>query len=166
MGMTMTVRKVSEEQLQQLLDEPDLILDFVDSSVPASQELDLDKAWHGLHFMLTGSDWEGPEPFAYLLAGGEFIGNEEDHDVGYGPARGLTSVEVSQFAAALDGLSESEFKARYDSAAMGELEIYPEGWSNEEKPEEIVEWLATSFNQLKQFVHDAAAEKQALLIYM
>jgi hypothetical protein len=166
MSMTMTLRKVSDEQLQELLNEPDLILDFVEEEVPASQELDLDKAWHGLHFMLTGSDWEGPEPFAYLLAGGEFIGNEEDHDLGYGPARGLTSAEVGRFAAALDGLLEAEFKARYDSAAMDELEIYPLDWSKEEKPEEIVQWLATEFKELKQFVHEAAAAKQALLIYM
>jgi len=164
--MTMTLRKVSDEQLRELLDEPDLILDFVAEEVPANQELDLAKAWHGLHFMLTGSDWEGPEPFAYLLDGGEAIGNEEDHDLGYGPARGLSNAEVTRFSAALDGLSEPDFKARYDSAAMDELEIYPLDWSKEEKPEEIVGWLATSFKELKQFVHEAAAAKQALLIYL
>ncbi|UOQ65540.1 YfbM family protein [Hymenobacter volaticus] len=166
MSMTMTVRKVSDEQLRELLDEPDLILDFVDSPVSANQELDLDKAWHGLHFMLTGSNWDGPEPFAYLLDGGEFVGNEEDHDLGYGPARGLTSIAVSRFAAALAGLSELDFKARYDSATMDELEIYPLDWSKEEKLEEIVEWLTTTFKELRQFVHEAAATNQALLIYM
>ncbi|UOG74133.1 YfbM family protein [Hymenobacter tibetensis] len=162
----MTLRKVSDKQLREFLNEPDSILDFVDNSVPATQELDLDKAWHGLHFMLTGSDWEGPEPFAYLLDGGEIIGNEEDHDLGYGPARGLASAEVSRFAAALYSLSESEFKSRYNSAAMDELEIYPLEWSKEEKPEEIVEWLVTTFKELKQFVQDAVTKNQALLIYM
>ncbi|UOQ53221.1 YfbM family protein [Hymenobacter cellulosivorans] len=164
MGMIMILRKVSEPQLQQLLAEPDLILDLVDELAPAGQELDLDKAWHGLHFMLTGSGWEGPEELAYLMDGGQVIGNEEEHSVGLGPARGLTNAEVSQFAAALGRLSESEFRLRYDSAAMDELEIYPVGWSKEEKPEETVDWLVTSFNELKQFVGDAAIAKQGLLV--
>jgi len=47
------------------------------------QRLDLDKAWGGLHFLLTGTAWEGEPPHSFLLDG-DTVG---DIDVGYGPAR-------------------------------------------------------------------------------
>src|SRR5687768_2691470 len=51
---------------------------------------DVDKAWQGIHFLLTGSDREGNGPLAFILHGGRSI----DEDLGYGPPRGFTSVEV------------------------------------------------------------------------
>lgn len=58
-------------------------------------EVDLDKSWHGLHFLFTGTAWEGEEPACFLVLGGEGIGN----DVGYGPARVLMPDDVGRFAA-------------------------------------------------------------------
>ncbi|WP_205701555.1 YfbM family protein [Hymenobacter rigui] len=164
--MRMTLRKVSKVELRELLINPDGIFDFIDNDVTQGQELDLDKAWHGLHFMLTGTAWEGAEPLAYLLAGGHTIGNDEEHDVGYGPARGLTDIEVKQFANALDTITQAEFQARYNSARMDALEIYPIGWSQEANPQEMVEWMTSSFIQMTKFVGGAAGESAALLIYL
>src|SRR5438270_9992408 len=45
------------------------------------QEFDVDKAWHGIHFLLTDSDWEGEGPLAFILHGGREI----NEDLGYGP---------------------------------------------------------------------------------
>ena len=47
---------------------------------------DLDKAWHGLHYLFTGTDEGGNSPLDFLAVGGEEIGTIE---VGYGPARAL-----------------------------------------------------------------------------
>src|SRR5688572_17376990 len=33
-------------------------------------EIDIEKAWHGLHFMFTGTAWDGTLPAAFLLTGG------------------------------------------------------------------------------------------------
>lgn len=49
-------------------------------------EIDLEKAWHGLQFLFTGTAWEGDEPACYLVRGGLEVGKV---DVGYGPARAL-----------------------------------------------------------------------------
>lgn len=162
----MTLRRISKADLRELLINPDGIFDFIDHEVPQNQELDLDKAWHGIHFMLTGSAWEGEEPLAYLLTGGNYIGNEEEHDVGYGPARALTDSEVKQFAQALDKITQAEFQARYNSAQMDALEIYPSGWSQEPNPQEMIKWMTRGFVQLKEFVRGAAAESSGLLVYL
>src|SRR5688500_6275073 len=36
---------------------------------------DLDKAWHGIHYLLTGTAWEGAEPLNFLVAGGRPVGD-------------------------------------------------------------------------------------------
>ena len=53
-----------------------------DTHIPApTEEIDLDKSWHGIHFLLTGAAWEGERPLNFLILGGEEVG---DIDVGHG----------------------------------------------------------------------------------
>jgi Domain of unknown function (DUF1877) len=54
-------------------------------------EADLDKAWHGIHYLLTGTAWEGEPPLDFLVRGGRTVGTIE---VGYSPARVLTAEET------------------------------------------------------------------------
>lgn len=164
MSMNGMLRQIDEAQRLQLLKNPDEVLDFVNDEVTAFQELSLGKAWHGLHFMLTGEAWEGPEPLCYLLSGGEQIGDEEDHDVGYGPARCITSQQVKNFSAALSALTEETFVSRYDGRKMMALELYPRGW--EEEPTEMRTWLTQNFIDLQQFIKDTSDCNKALLIWL
>jgi len=50
----------------------------------AGKSLDIDKAWHSIHFLLTGAAWEADG----LIFGGTEIGEDGD-DWGYGPPRGF-----------------------------------------------------------------------------
>lgn len=50
--------------------------------------VDLDKAWHAIHYLLTGEADEVPGPLGFLVSGGAPVGAIE---VGYGPARAFTS---------------------------------------------------------------------------
>lgn len=164
MSMSGMLRQLKESQLVHLLENPDEILDFLDSEVPASQELDLDKTWHGLHFLLTGEAWGGQEPICYILAAGEQIGDEEEHDAGYGPARGLYVSQVKAFAQALAAITKQEVSSRYNGRQMMVLELYPRGW--EEEPDEMREWLLASYDKLQRFVVQAAANNKALLVWL
>ena len=164
MSMGGMLRQLEELQLAHLVENPDEVLDFLDSEVLASQELDLDKTWHGLHFLLTGEAWDGEEPVCYLLAAGEQIGDEEEHDAGYGPARGLSVSQVKAFAKALTAISEQELRSRYNGQQMMALEIYPRGW--EEEPDEMREWLLASYDKLQHFVVQTAANNKGLLIWL
>jgi hypothetical protein len=95
MSMIGNLRLVSDEQLNELFADPDQVEDFLyESGEPSpDEEDDVDKAWQGLHFLLTGSAWNGEPPLNFLVSGGREIG---DVDVGYGPARGFTSTEVAE----------------------------------------------------------------------
>jgi hypothetical protein len=127
-------------------------------------EVNLDKAWHGLHFLFTGSASEGEEPGCYLVQGGTAIGNE---DVGYGPARALRPAEVAKFAAFLRSQSEAELQRRFDPLRMTQLEIYPEIWEESESEEDsAIDYLLGGFETLREFVDAASKAGDGLIIYL
>src|SRR5687768_10108992 len=108
MSMTGNLRAASNEEIAALRAEPGAIEDFLYGPDPDDEEFQdrlvaqgdleyLDKAWHGLHFLLTGSAWEGSPPLDFLVAG-EPIGEEE---IGYEPPRAHSSETVAEVAAAL-----------------------------------------------------------------
>lgn len=125
-------------------------------------EADLDKAWHGLHFLFTGTAWEGDEPECYLLRGGQEIGDE---DVGYGPARALQPEQVRRFAEYLGSISHEDLRRRYDPPKMSELEIYPDIWSRD-SGEENVEWeyLLENFDTLREFVAHTRDVEEGIVV--
>ena len=123
-------------------------------------ECDLDKAWQGLHFLLTGTAWKGEEPACYLLQGGEDVGDDEFDT----PPRLLQPDQVSNFSRLLSSLSESELRARYDPYQMMALGIYPEIWQPEDTSD--FEYLLGVFGQLQPFVEKAAEAGDGLLIHL
>lgn len=124
-------------------------------------QIDIDKAWHGLHFLFTGTAWEGQEPGCFLLCGGEEIGNED-----VGPARVLRPDQVSQFATFLAELSREELARRYSPTRMTELEIYPEViWTRPAAPgESAFNYLFEAYEQMNDFVTTTAAKGDSLIV--
>ncbi|MBD3308135.1 DUF1877 family protein [candidate division KSB3 bacterium] len=125
------------------------------------EELDVDKAWHGIHYLLTGSPWEGTGPEAFILAGGQTIGNI---DVGYGPARAFPSDEVREIARRLNEIDQNRLKAAWDQKTFLEHKIYPDMW--EKEPESCFGYLLEHFEALKRFIMQAADTGKALIVYM
>src|SRR5581483_8450775 len=121
------------------------------SPPPAGEEIDLDKAWHGIHFLLTDTDWEGDEPLCYLLTGGTEVGSV---DVGYGPARALSSAQVKRFAEAVSGLTVDALRSRFDPARMMSLDIYPTIWDRDPAEDDTFGYLVEYYNV---FLNDPTA---------
>ncbi len=117
----------------------------------AHAELSLDKAWHGVHYLLSGSTEPTETPLGQCVLGGTEVG--EDFS-GYGPARTFDPAQVAGVAKALAG-PEAERKAadRFDAVRMTELQIYPFGWEEDDR-----DWLLVSFRDLRGFYGDAAAQ--------
>jgi hypothetical protein len=84
--------------------------------------IDVDKSWHGMHYLLTRSGEAGSPPLDFLLGGGRTVGDE---DVGYGPAWVFTAAETRGIAAAVASVSDEELRARYDPSAMDAADVYP-----------------------------------------
>ena len=86
---------------------------------------DLDKAWHGIHFLLTRSAGDGAPPLNFLLAGGEEVVGEE---VGYCAPRAYRASQVTEIEAALARVSDDELRQRFEPLAMMQASVYPEIW--------------------------------------
>ena len=119
--------------------------------------LSLEKAWHGVHYLLCGEVDEGATIESQAVAGGVEFGD----DLGYGSARYHRPARVVEIAAALgrEGL-ESEMSARFDPPRMKALSIYPGGW--DQKGE--LDWLFDSFHRLRDFYREAAAGNFAVVL--
>ena len=158
MGMTCQLHRLSEVEAQRFLDgEPGA--EDLDEAEGPGEVLSLEKAWHGLHFALTGSGFGAEGPLGFILEGGAPV---EDLDGGYGPARVLPHAAVLQLANALDGISNDEFDRRFDLERLAEEQVYPFIW--DEPRANLLEEYLDYFNQMKQFVHQAASQRQALMI--
>jgi hypothetical protein len=77
-----------------------------DGSPDPDRSIDIEKAWHGLHFLLTGTADEGEEPACYLLRGGEDLDDE-------GVTRALRPGQVQQFSQYLSALDADDLARRY-----------------------------------------------------
>lgn len=122
---------------------------------PAPTGISLDKAWHGLHYLLCGAVEPAPGPLGQAVLGGTEIGE----DLGYGPARYFTAAETAEIAQALgaSGL-EAALRARFDPAAMTPLGLYPGGWDANGDG-----WLIDAFHTLRDFYAAASAAGQAVV---
>ena len=117
--------------------------------------ISLDKAWHGLHYLLCGA----PEPVPGPLGQAVFGGSEIGEDQGYGPARYFSPAQVAEIAAALQapGL-ERDLRGRFDGPAMTRLGIYPGGWEADEGA-----WLIEAFHTLRDFYAAASKAERAVV---
>jgi hypothetical protein len=115
----------------------------------------LDKAWHGLHYLLCGALEPVPGPLGQAVFGGSEIGE----DRGYGPARYFAPAQVVEIAGALQspGL-ERKLHARFDAVAMTQLGIYPGGWETDDH-----DWLIKAFRTLCDFYAAASEAEQAVV---
>jgi hypothetical protein len=124
-------------------------------------ETDLDKAWHGIHFLLTGSDWGGDPPLDFLVKGGTEVG---DVDVGYGPARVFRAAEVAAIDAALAEVDGAELHGRFDPQAMVAQDIYPSIWEGMPEDDDVPGYLVAYHERLREFVGHAARAGLGLVV--
>jgi hypothetical protein len=128
----------------------------------AGEMIALDKAWHGLHFLLTGTDDGGREPACFLLKGGEDLGDEDDDGF---QARLLDAEQVRWFGEHLASLTAEELTRRFDPDRMTELRIYPDViWKRPEEEDEPRGYLLAAFAELRAFITSAAARSDAVVV--
>ena len=146
--------------LQRLLGKPE-----PDSRLaPARREedeIDLDKSWHIVHYLLTGSDNATDSPL-------NIIADESDRlaeiDVGLGPPFVIHPDAVSRFAAAAAELSDEQFLSRLRPPEMPLDTLYL-GDAVREDPGEMGEYAVENFHFLRDFAQKAADAGDAVITY-
>lgn len=160
------LRKAEDTELARLLAHPDEIRPFLfgePDHYDNRPDIHLDKAWHGIHFVLTGSAWGGEPPLNFLVLGGSEVG---DVDVGYGPARAFTSVEVRQIHEALARIPPEEFVRRINLSALADAGTYPDVWDRQSEANFNVEYLGSYYATLRSYVETLARDGFGMLVYV
>ena len=122
--------------------------------------LSLEKAWHGLHYLLTGEVWGGSGHRAFLLVGGI----EQGEDLGYGPTRYFDPQKLRNISKEINGISDDDLWSNFDANQMTNYDIYPGIW--DEPEDDLQEEYLEYFQMLKKFVTKTAENGEALQIYM
>ncbi|HSP77242.1 MAG TPA: YfbM family protein [Myxococcaceae bacterium] len=170
MEMLCTLRSLTENQRQRLLEEPDKLEEFLEDEEDFGDpegarflELDIGETWHGLQYLLTGTAWDGQPPLDFLVRGGEDVGDIPSDE---GTARVFTPAQVKELSRVLGGLSEDTLLARYEPARLQAEDIYPGFW--EEPPPDLdpKEELLSYFQELRKFMAAVAERGQGLLVFI
>jgi hypothetical protein len=125
------------------------------------EEIDLDKIWHVIHFVLTGSAGKSDRPEGSLLADDLEIGAR---DVGAGRPWALLPEQTARFAQAVAPLQFEDMKDRFDVAAMRRKKVYLA---------QSVDADAASFTEvwrqllkLQKFLETTAQNGEGLILFM
>ena len=123
----------------------------------------IDKAWHAIHYTLTGEVWglSQDDILSQLVLGGVPV---NDADMGYGPMRLFDKTIVSQIAGALEEWDEAVFREKFNIKDMAANEVYP--IMDEENEEQFFEYVWANMDALKAFFKDAARKNQNILTFL
>ncbi len=154
-GMRMTLFAVDSKVIAEAKKDPKKLEAFLETAAPPS--LEIDKSWHGIHYLLTGNASEPKAGVGQIILGGKEIGEDQ----GLGPAHYFTAQEVKELAVLLKQETPEKLAARYDPVAMQKAEIYPGIWVRDDK--EALEYLIEYYKQLVEFYAKAAKRNQAII---
>ena len=122
----------------------------------------LNKAWHVLHYLMTGTAEEVAAPLGFLLTGGSTIGEQLP---GYDAVpRAFFSGETKKIAAEVQRLQLETMAARFDWPEMMRQQVYPEIRIAEKFPAQLWSDYSGHFGHLKEFLQTAAAANQGFVI--
>lgn len=119
----------------------------------------LGEYWHGIHYLLCGEVWSGELPNAFLIDGGEFVG---DIDVGYGPARVFTAEETQEITSSILQKTRRDLTRHYDSCQMQDYDIYPQIWDQESALPNCLD----HFESLQEFLQNARKHQLGMVVYL
>lgn len=122
---------------------------------------DLDKAWDGIHFLLSRAV-DASSPLAtFCTSGGTEIPGQE---VGYCPARAYRASEINVLAAELEVLSDEVLSAHYDPTAMMDADVYPQIWDRSEPTDDPLAYLVEYLGVLRSALRTLATRHSGLIV--
>lgn len=163
MGMIGNLLRVTESELEAYLKNSTLLENKIYSDEAVNENLtDIDKAWEGIIFLLTGEGLASSEhPLTKVLFSGQLI--DEEQDLGYGPAHFLRPNEVIMLNDELSKITIEDLRERFNPNKMTEEGIYPEIW---EEGNDAFNYLAEEFKAVQKTFADAANNHQAIITYI
>nr|WP_307989212.1 YfbM family protein [uncultured Niameybacter sp.] len=149
MSMVGYYRLVDDKELEKLklneIDNPTFMLSGEDI-------LEIDQAWHLLHYVLTGDvDVVPNNPLSLVVLGGTPANN---NNLGYGPLTYLNKAEVQAAYEALECFLVEDLREKVSVKEMAQKGVYPV-FNEAEDEEELYEYVLFHLKELKDFFKKA-----------
>ncbi|MCC0690203.1 YfbM family protein [Clostridioides sp. ZZV14-6387] len=162
MGMIGCYIRISEENVLKLQQAEDNLQGLFFGDMDEDNTISIDKAWHAIHFTLTGCPFGGEDDNIFsklVMSGNVFM--EID---GEPPAMLITANDVKKLSEAMDSLEEQQFREKFNISEMLENNIYPV--MDDENEEEFFDYVWANLIELKKFIEEAANDRQAVIFYI
>lgn len=162
MGMIGCYIRISEENVLKLQQAEDNLQGLFFGDMDEDNTISIDKAWHAIHFTLTGCPFGGEDDNIFsklVMSGNVFM--EID---GEPPAMLITANDVKKLSEAMDSLEEQQFREKFNISEMLENNIYPV--MDDENEEEFFDYVWANLIELKKFIEEAVNERQAVIFYI
>lgn len=155
MGMECELWQITVSQLEELLESDEALDSLIcgEDDAMTAKSIDIGKAWHILHFCMTGETEGEVLPLSYAIMTGIPIADNYIDGAAY-----LLPDAVSDVADALSKLSENEMIRRFKDEAIGNPDVYHSQW-DEDDPDEFFGY----FNRLKRFYQEAVEKGNVVL---
>lgn len=148
--MVIYLRRASAADVERIRANPTSLEHFVFEQ--GEHRIDLigfDKAWHALHFMLTGQAYGRDHPLGIIADETPTEGTDEN---GFGGFSVIEPSRLAIFAEKLSEVTDEALAARFDPQAMLAADIYIADAFVEDDPVEAVEYILQGLPDLRQFV--------------
>ncbi|MEO6302778.1 MAG: YfbM family protein [Bacteroidia bacterium] len=156
--------RVTRTELDDYLKDSTLLENRIYNDETEDKNLvDIEKAWAGIIFLLTGKDFEEAEdhPLMQIFFSGQLI--DEEQDLGYGPAQYLTPEQVAKLNEQISGITIADLKQKFDPEKMTEADVYPSIW---DEGDDAFDYLAEYFKVMQQVYNDATNNKEAIITFI
>jgi hypothetical protein len=176
MGLYCDIIKISDEEIlkcHSVKNRQEELYDFLQTRDRADY-LELDKAWHGIYFIMTR--YSASSKSGFLLHGGEAIQDftwEDSYGVDVQDMRSFTSAEVLDIHKITSSLTESKFRALYNPKLMNNMDIYPHMWEKRQPGILLARlfhysvpqnYIYSYFSLLNKFISEAAGAQKGIVI--
>jgi hypothetical protein len=138
-------------------------LRVLDLAANEGTRCDLEKSWHGIHYLLTGSAWEGEPPLDFLVDGGRQVGRI---DIEHGPVRAFRASGAQAIYQSLSSLSPYELRKRFNARDMAAKEIYPDIWTGAALEEDSLRYLMDNLDKLRAFLRQTVEAKLGIVVFL
>ncbi|KFF24637.1 hypothetical protein IW16_20195 [Chryseobacterium vrystaatense] len=164
MSMIGNLLRIKESELVAYLKDSSLLRDRIYSEDANSENLvDIDKAWDGIIFLLTGRNLFDAydHPLSKILFSGQII--DEEQDLGYGPAHYSTPEQVSELNSQISVITMDSLKPNFDPKKMTESDVYPSIW---DEGDDAFDYLADGFSTVQKVYAEAAKNGEAVITFL
>lgn len=161
MGMTCSLLRVSAKELEAYVKDSKLLSDRINKHTDDACLYDIDKAWDGIIYLLTGkTSSDTASPLVRIIFSRQLV--DKNQNLGSGPAHYLMPEEVVGLHNQISPIHPDDLRPKFHPALMKEEGVYPNAWDHEDALDYLIEYFET----IQEVFALAAKRNEAIITFI